>query len=110
METVTTNDRRYDGPKWEAFEVLENALQVLTSKETPFGLTSELMAALNGLLLNKMDSNTEEAVNLAIVNLILQHLTRACFVLNKSHSKVFKPCKRMFTPEAFHWDGLALGK
>lgn len=109
LETVTTNDRRYDGPKWEAFEVLENALQVLTSKETPSGLTSELMATLNGLLLNKMKSSTEEAVNLAIVNLILQHLTRACFVLSKSHSKVFKPCKRMFTPEAFHWDGLALG-
>lgn len=110
METVTTNDRRYDGPEWEAFEVLENALQVLTSKETPSGLTSELMATLNGLLLNKMKSNTEEAMNLAIVNLILQHLTRACFVLSKRHSQVFKPCKRMFTPEAFHWDGLALGK
>ncbi|XP_068746482.1 uncharacterized protein [Montipora capricornis] len=97
LETVTTNDRRYDGPKWKAFEVLENALQVLTSEETPLGLTSELMATLNGLRLNTMKSNTEEAVNLAIVNLILKHLTRACFILNKSHSKVFEPCKQMFT-------------
>ena len=110
METVTTNDRQYDGRKWEAFEVLENALQVLTSKETPTGLTFELMAALNGLLLNQMKSYTEEAVNLAIVNLILQHLTRACFVLNKSHSKVFNHSKRMFFPEAFRWNGLGLGK
>ena len=106
METVTTNDRRYGGPKWEAFEVLENALQVLTSEETRTGLTSELMTALNSLLLNK----TEAAVNLAIVNLILQHLTGACFVLNKSHSKVFEHSKRMFFPEAFLWNGLGLGK
>ena len=110
METVTTNDHRYGGPKWEAFEVLENALQVLTSEETPTGLTSELMATLNSLVLNETKSNTEAAVNLAIVNLILQHLTRACFILNKSHSKVFKPSKRMFTPEALLWNGLGLGK
>ncbi|XP_068746498.1 uncharacterized protein [Montipora capricornis] len=109
LETVTTNDRRDDGPKWEAFEVLENALQVLTSKETPLGLTSELIATLNGLRLNTMKSNTEEAVNLAIVNLILKHLTRAYFILNKSHSKVFKPSKRLFMPESLLWDGLALG-
>ena len=110
METVTTNDRRDDEPKWEAFEVLENALQVLTSKETPYGLTSELMDTLSDLLLNERKSNTEEAVNLAIVNLILKHLTRDYFILNKSHSKVFKPSKRLFMPKSLFWDGLALGK
>ena len=110
METVTTNDRRDDEPKWEAFEVLENALQVLTSKETSSELTSELTDTLDDLLLSKRKSNTEGAVNLAIVNLILKHLTRDHFVLNKSHSKVFEPSKRIFMPEALKWDGLALGK
>ena len=110
MDTVTTNDRRYDGPKWEAFEVLENALQVLTSEETKSGLTYELSSTLRHLLQKKMKSNTEAAVNVAIVNHILQHLTRACCVLNNCHSELIKPDKRMSLPEVFHWDGLALGK
>ena len=110
METVTTNDRRYDGPKWEALEVLEDALQVLTSEGTITGLTYELTVTLDKLLLNKMKSNTEETVSVAIVNHILQHLTRACFVVNKRHSKVLKSRERMFVPETFLWDGLALGK
>ena len=110
MDTVTTNDRRYDGPKWEAFEVLENALQVLTSEETKSGLTYELTDTLDKLLVSKMKSNTEETVNVAIVNNILQHLTRACFVLNKRHSKAVEPTARMYQPETFRWDGLALGK
>ncbi|XP_068708988.1 uncharacterized protein [Montipora foliosa] len=109
LETVTTNDRRDDEPKWEAFEVLENALQVLTSKENPSGLTSELVDTLRDLLLSERKSNTEEAVNLEIVNLILKRLTRAYIILNKSHSKVFKPSKRLLMPESLLWDGLALG-
>ncbi|XP_068698795.1 uncharacterized protein [Montipora foliosa] len=108
LENVSTNDRQDDDPKWEAFEVLENALQVLTRKETS-GLTPGLKKTLNGLLFNKKKPNTEAAVNLAIVNLILKHLTRAQFVLNKSHSKVFKPSKQISMPEALAWDGLALG-
>ncbi|XP_068746485.1 uncharacterized protein [Montipora capricornis] len=109
LETVTTNDRRDDEPKWEAFEVLESALQVLTSKENPSGLTSELVDTLRDLLLSERKSNTEEAVNLEIVNLILKRLTRAYIILNKSHSKVFKPSKRLLMPESLLWDGLALG-
>ncbi|XP_068694519.1 uncharacterized protein [Montipora foliosa] len=110
LETVTTNDRRDDEPKWEAFAVLENALQVLTSKDTSESeLTSGLEDTLGDLLDSKRKSNTEGAVNLAIVNLILKHLTRDHFVLNKSHSKVFKPSKRIFMPDALKWDGLALG-
>ena len=68
------------------------------------------MNTLHTLLVSKMKSNTEEAVNVAIVNNILQHLTRACFVLNKRHSKVVESAARTFLPEAFNWDGLALGK
>jgi len=110
LETVTTNDRQYGGLKWEAFEVLENALQVLTSKETRTGLTPKLAATLDKLALNETKSNTEAVVNLAIVNLILRHLTRASFILNKSHSKLFEPSERMFTPRALLWSGLGLGK
>ena len=110
LETVTTIDRRYDGPKWEAFAVLENALQVLTTEETETGLTRKLSDTLDKLLVSKMKSNTEETVNVAIVNNILQHLTRACFVLNKRHSKAVEPTARMFQPETSRWDGLALGK
>ena len=110
MDTVTTNDRRYDGPKWEAFEVLENALQALTSKETKSGLTIKLSCTLQRLLHSKMKSNTEETVNLAIVNHILQHLTRGCFVPNKRHSKLIKCDQRMRLRGVLHWDGLALGK
>ena len=110
MDTVTTNDRRYDGPKWEAFEVLENALQILASEETKSGLTHELSFTLHRLREKKIKSNTEEAVNVAIVNHILQHLTRDCFVLNKRHSKLVESDKRMSLPGVFYWDGLALGK
>ncbi|XP_068727458.1 uncharacterized protein [Montipora capricornis] len=111
LEKVTTNDRRDDEPKWEAFEVLENALQVLTcpSEENSSELTYEVLDTLRDLLLSESKSNTEAAVNLEIVNLILKRLTRAYIMLNKSHSKVFKPSKRLLMPESLLWDGLALG-
>ncbi|XP_078356179.1 uncharacterized protein LOC144640980 isoform X2 [Oculina patagonica] len=44
-----------------------------------------------------------------MVNHILRHLTRGCFVMNKGHSKVSKFPKQTYLPETFRWDGLALG-
>lgn len=111
LEAVATNDHHYDRPKYmyEAFEVLNTALQVLTDPERYSGLSWDLAKILDDLLAN-MKTNTEETVNVAIVNHILLHLTKSYFVLSKGHSKVVSFPKRTFLPETFLWDGLALGK
>jgi len=41
------------GPKHEAFEVLENALQLLTDPESKFGLRWEVLGVLDELLQKK---------------------------------------------------------
>ncbi len=103
------------GPKYmyEAFEVLENALQLLTDPESKFGLHWEVLGVLDELLQRKQNAMTEEdeeTINVSMVNHILRHLTRDCFVLDKGHSKVNKYPKQTYLPETFRWDGLALGK
>ena len=98
------------GPKYEAFEVLENALQLLTDPESKFGLRWEVLGVLDELLEKKKNGMTEEAINVAMVNHILRHLTRGCLVLRSGHSKVNKYPKQAYLPETFRWDGLALGK
>ena len=109
LETVATKDHQYDGSKYEAFEVLNTALQVLTDPGRRSGLSWDLTKILDELLLHTK-TNTEETVNVAIVNHILLHLTKGCFVLNKGHSNVHSFPKRTYLPETFLWDGLALGK
>ena len=112
LEAVATNDHHYDKPKYmyEAFEVLKNALQVLTDPgRYNSGLSWDLSKVLDDLLAN-MKTNTEETVNVAIVNHILLHLTKNYCVLNKGHSKVVSFPKRTYLPETFLWDGLGLGK
>ncbi len=101
------------GPKYEALEVLENALQLLTDPESKFGLRWEVLEVLDELLQKKQNAMTEEdeeAINVEMVNHILRHLTRDCFVLDKGHSKVNKYPKQTYLPKTFRWDGLALGK
>ena len=109
LEVVSTNGRQYDKPKYEAFEVLKTALKVLSDPERRSGLSWDLAKTLDELLLN-IKTNTEETVNVSIVNHILLHLTRGCFILNKGHSRVVSFPKRTYLPETFTWDGLALGK
>ena len=112
LKAVATNGCQNDRPKCEAFEVLENAMEVLTNPRSKFrfGLRWEVLGILNELLLKKKTLTEEETVNVPIVNHILTHLTRGCFVLNKGHSKVSKYPKRAYLPDTFRWDGLALGK
>lgn len=100
------------GPKYESFEVLKNALHVLTDPESKFGLRWQVLEVLDELLQKKKDAKimTEEEINVEMVNLILRHLTRDCFVLKKGHSKVNKRPKQAYLPKTFRWDGLALGK
>ena len=106
LEAVAINDHQYDTPK---YEVLKIALQDLTDPKRRSGLSWDLTKILDELLLN-MNTNTEETVNVAIVNHILLHLTRGCFILDKGNSKVLSFPKRTYLPETFTWDGLALGK
>ena len=107
---VTATSSQDAGPKYEAFEVLENALQLLTDSESKFGLCWEVLGVLDELLQKKKNAVTEEAIDVAMVNHILRHLTRGCFVLSKGHSEVNKYPKQTYLPETFRWDGLALGK
>ena len=55
-------------------------------------------------------TRTEEVVNVAIVEHILQHLTGGFFILNKGHSKVTQHLKRLYIPDTFGLSGLALGE
>jgi len=117
LVAAATNGCQDDRLKCEAFEVLENALAILTKPENRFGMRWEVLGILDELLLKQSDINlkenkaiTEETVNVAIINNILMHLTRGCFVLSKGHSKALKHPKRAYLPETFRWDGLALGK
>ena len=98
------------GPKYEAFQVLENALHLLTDPENKFGLRWEVLRVLDELPQKPKNAMTEEATNVAMVNHILRHLTRGCLVLSKGHSKVNKYPKQTYLPETFRWGGLAMGK
>ena len=112
LEAVAINDShdQHDRPKYEAsFEVLKAALKDLTDQKRRSGLSWDLTKILDELLLN-MNTNTEETVNMTIVNHILLLLTRSCFILNKGNSKVLSFPKWTYLPETFRWDGLALGK
>ena len=60
------------GPKYEAFEVLENALQLLTDPESKFGLRWEVLGVLDELLQKKKNAVTEEAIDVTMVNHILR--------------------------------------
>ena len=111
LEAVTTKDHQYDGSKnmYEAFEVLNTALQVLTNPGGRYGLSWDLLKVLNDLLMN-IKTYDEETVNATIVDHILLHLTKSCFVLNRGHSKFVSYPQRTYLPAVFSWDGLALGK
>ena len=111
LEAVTTKDHHYDGSNnmYEAFEVLNTALQVLTDPGGRYGLSWDLRKVLNDLLMN-IKTYDEETVNATIVDHILLHLTKSCFVLNRGHSKFVSYPQRTYLPEVFSWDGLALGK
>ncbi|KAL9984411.1 hypothetical protein ACROYT_G006699 [Oculina patagonica] len=108
LETATTNDYKDDISKCEAFQVLENALEVLTSSESRIELLWEILNTMFELLPSRGGSrkSSEEAVNVAIVKLILMHLTSGIFVLNEGHLKFLE---RVYLPETFRWKGLALG-
>ena len=117
LEAGATSGCQDDAAKCEAFEVLENALTILTNPENRFGLHWEVLGILDELLLKQSDmifkevrTITEQTMNVPIVNHILKHLTWGCFVLGKGHSRVLKHPKRAYLPETFRWDGLALGK
>ena len=45
------------GPKYEAFEVLQNALQLLTDRERKFGLHWEVLGVLDELLKKEKKCN-----------------------------------------------------
>lgn len=111
LEAVTTKDHHYDGSKnmYEAFEVLNSALQILTEPGGHCGLSWDLLKVLGDLIMN-IKTHDEETVNGMIVYYILQHLTKSCFILNRGRSKVVSYVQRTYPPEAFSWDGLALGK
>ena len=116
LEAAAADRAQDDGSKHKAFKVLEKALVTLTDPNNSFGLSWEVLGLLDKRLLKKSKASkekktfTEEAVNVAIVNHILQRLTRGCFILNKGHSKVLMRPKRSFLPETFRLGGLALGK
>lgn len=112
LEAAATNDYKDDTSKCEAFQVLENALAVLTSPESRVGLLMEVFKTIAELLPSRKGSrkSSEEAVNMAIVKLILMHLTSGIFVLNKGHAKFLENLKRAYLPEIFSWEGLALGR
>ena len=109
LEAVAINDSQHGRLHSEAFEVLNTALKDLTDQKRRSGLSWDLTNILDELLLN-MNTNTEETVNMTIVNHILLLLTRSFFILNKGNSKVLNFPKWTYLPETFRWDGLALGK
>jgi len=110
LEAVTTKDHHDEFKNmYEALEVLNTALQVLTDPGGHYGLSWDLLKVLNDLLIN-IKTYDEETVNAAIVHHILGHLTKSYFVLNKGHAKVVSFPQRTYLPAAFSWDGLALGK
>ena len=98
------------GPKREAIEVLQNALQLRTDPKSKFGLHWHILGVLDERLQKTKNGMTKEAINMAIFNHILGHSTKSCLVLSKGHSKVNKHPKQTYLPETLRWDGLALGK
>lgn len=115
MKAAAVDGFQGSGPKHKAFEVLEKALLTLTNPSNEHGLSSQVMEVLEDQLIKKKDATkenktrTEEVVNVAIVEHILQHLTGGFFILNKGHSKVKQHPKRLYMPDTFGLSGLALG-
>ena len=110
LEAVTTKDHHDEFKNmYEALEVLNTALQVLTDPGGHYGLSWDLLKVLHDLLIN-IKTYDEETVNAAIVHHILGHLTKSHFVLNRGHAKVVSFPQRTYHPAVFSWDGLALGK
>lgn len=116
MKAAAVDGFQGSGPKHKAFEVLEKALLTLTNPSNEHGLSSQVMEVLEDQLIKKKDATkenktiTEEVVNVAIVEHILQHLTGGFFILNKGHSKVKQRPKRLYMPDTFGLSGLALGE
>ena len=66
------------GPKYEAsWKMLCNCLQML---KNTFELHWEVFGALDELLQKPKNTMTEEAINVAVVDHILRHLTVSCFM------------------------------
>lgn len=116
MKAAAVDGFQGSGPKHKAFEVLEKALLTLTNPSNEHGLSSQVMEVLEDQLIKQKDATkenktrTEEVVNVAIVEHILQHLTGGFFILNKGHSKVTQHLKRLYIPDTFGLSGLALGE
>lgn len=105
-----------DGPKGEAFDVLQNALGKLTSPSNEAGLTVEVMLMLANLRKDSSSENgcSEEDINVEIVKNFFLNLTRGSCVLNEGHRQALKArkavSKHILLPEDVGWEGLALGK
>ena len=116
MKATAVDGFQGSGPKHKAFEVLEKALLTLTNPSNEHRLSSQVVRVLEEQLIKKKDATkenktiTEEVVNVAIVEHILQHLTGGFFILNKGHARVKQHPKRLYMPDTFGLSGLALGE
>ena len=104
-----------DGPKGEAFDVLQNALSELTLPGSPSNLADNALRMLVDLKQDILQRNCrEEEINVEIAQNLVLNLTGGSCVLNSAHRQALKAkeahSKRLLLPEDVNLQGLAFGK